>query len=936
MTTALYHLRSGTLLDERYHIETVIGEGGFGITYLGYNIHQPDEKVAIKEFYWKECVQRDCTVSNTVTVFKETRRSEYEHHKKRFLKEARIIGDFSQEPGIVHIRDYFEENSTAYIVMDYLEGQTLKQYMSSREPLNAEQAFRLLLPLMDALQKVHERKTIHRDISPDNIIINNNGALTLIDFGAARELSLLSNETRSVILKGGYAPMEQYDGRGRLGPWTDVYALCGVLYYCITKHAPDDAFQRMLHDELKCPSELGISIAPALEKILMKGLSLDIDSRYQQIGDLSSAIREFIKETDPKEFLKKRCIHIASAFGILLFLGIAGFSYYQSHLAEFKFHGRKTIPFTFSANEGITDTEYAKDFSSIKEQLHILAGKENYLVESSDNRNASVLIAESVFTSLLADSEHLPVASITDFVNYFISLRGSVSINTIDLHPQDILSVEVKKGEITHVDRATLPVAASGDYYYLEFQVSDAIAEQVRQLSAAEKDLPINVCLNRIKNSSSYTSGSLNLFQVATVYDKTDYKTYMLVGSYEEKAFYELLAYKLTHLPNRTQTAVSHIPPAIWEDVTTSMIAGSYQKNVSNIPDPAVYLQYACSSYDYPMANGEWFNTVSDIKTLMDSLEIPYAFGLSSLCDRYFTLKISAEHFYPEMMDLLKETSVKISDLGGLSVYPAGSVSSDMPVFTESTAPSYHWEYTAQNSYEIENLKSQTTEALQHDRNTLYLTVGSKRYVIASAALREPVTDGTISFTDFYIDDRLEKRILLNYLNTMTTEITHNSDYRLQDLFFTDAAGVPTADYNPDDYRCFKDPYLNEIRQTIAQIDPAITVETLDDEISLDITLPYVPDEHFIEHFTQTAKEIILRCNLTSGYYRNIYFNIAQKYKSAGEDFFLQFSPIDYSCYLSVMMNGTFLENYSRDFQTVMETDSFYKVFADTEKYLQY
>ena len=148
MSTDSYQLKPGTVLDERYRIEKTIGEGGFGITYLGVSLHQGG-KVAIKEFFWKSYMSRDQFGTSQVFLSREEDRKDYEHQMKRFLREARIIREFAGEPGIVQVRDCFEENKTAYIVMEFLEGQTLKQYLSEGKTMEPERAFRLLLPLME-------------------------------------------------------------------------------------------------------------------------------------------------------------------------------------------------------------------------------------------------------------------------------------------------------------------------------------------------------------------------------------------------------------------------------------------------------------------------------------------------------------------------------------------------------------------------------------------------------------------------------------------------------------------------------------------------------------------------------------------------------------------------------------------------------------------
>ena len=278
----LHHIKPGTVLDRKFLVGMAIGEGGFGITYIGRDLNL-DIKVAIKEYYPVGYVNRYNIDTNGVTnITTKNNNDFFETGKEKFLQEARILARFSGEPGIVDVRDFFEENNTVYIAMEYLEGKDLKQYLKEVGCLSPAQTFKLMLPVMQTLTKVHTSGVIHRDISPDNLRLTKNG-IKLMDFGAARDISYQSH---SVILKLGYAPEEQYRSKGRQGPWTDVYALCATMYKCITGITPDESIERAVSDELKTPSALGININPTFEATLMRGLSVFQQDRYQSIDEL--------------------------------------------------------------------------------------------------------------------------------------------------------------------------------------------------------------------------------------------------------------------------------------------------------------------------------------------------------------------------------------------------------------------------------------------------------------------------------------------------------------------------------------------------------------------------------------------------------------------------------------------------------------------------
>ena len=192
---------------------------------------------------------------------------------------------FSKDKGIVKALDFFEINNTAYIVMEYLEGVTLKQYLRENKRIAAEDLVELLVPLIEALDEIHSQGLIHRDISPDNIMVLPDGRIKLMDFGAARDYTEFGEKSLSIVLKPGYAPPEQYQTHGVQGPWTDIYALCATMYKCITGENPPDAIERVMDDHLKKISAFGIPVLPQIEEAIIKGMSVAAKDRYQNVGD---------------------------------------------------------------------------------------------------------------------------------------------------------------------------------------------------------------------------------------------------------------------------------------------------------------------------------------------------------------------------------------------------------------------------------------------------------------------------------------------------------------------------------------------------------------------------------------------------------------------------------------------------------------------------
>lgn len=282
-----HHLQFGTRLHERYLIGHALGEGGFGITYIGWD-ELLQMRVAIKEYYPNGFSNRNHQISDHVVLTRKGSELDLEAEMQRFLHEAQRLAKFSSESGIVSVRDYFRANGTAYIVMEYLDGITLMELLNKEGKIPANQLFSMLDPVLHALELVHKEGLIHRDISPDNIMVPHNRQPKLLDFGAAREVS--GNHSLSVVLKPGYAPAEQYRTKGQQGPWTDIYALCATMYKCLTGITPDASLDRIYEDSLLKPSELGIDITPQQEAAILKGLSVKEGARFQSISQLRTAL----------------------------------------------------------------------------------------------------------------------------------------------------------------------------------------------------------------------------------------------------------------------------------------------------------------------------------------------------------------------------------------------------------------------------------------------------------------------------------------------------------------------------------------------------------------------------------------------------------------------------------------------------------------------
>lgn len=282
------HLEPGTEIANRYIIGKSLGQGGFGITYIAWD-NKIQKTVTIKEFFPNALSTRG-SGEVSVSCFNDRAEAHFKEGMKKMLDEGRRLSKFTDNENIVDVYDFFEENNTSYIVMEYLSGKDLKQFLEEKGgKLDPEEAVKIILPILNALSDMHKAQLIHRDVAPDNIFLCDNGKIKLLDFGSAR-LAVDENEkSLSIMLKHGFAPKEQYSSRSNQGPWTDVYAVCATLYKMITGEVPPDSIDRK-SDSLKPLSAFGINGYAALEEVITKGLEVEAEDRYQDVKTLKKEL----------------------------------------------------------------------------------------------------------------------------------------------------------------------------------------------------------------------------------------------------------------------------------------------------------------------------------------------------------------------------------------------------------------------------------------------------------------------------------------------------------------------------------------------------------------------------------------------------------------------------------------------------------------------
>lgn len=273
------HILPGTVLAERYIIGRVLGFGSFGVTYLSYDTVLK-KKVAIKEYFPGEFSTR-VPKQVRLTIYSGDKEEQFAAGKAQFIDEARRLAKVQNVPEVVRVYDCFEENQTAYIVMEYLEGETLNHKLEREGTMSVEQALPIIFDVLHALRAVHAVDILHRDIAPDNIFITKDNKIKVMDFGSARFATTTHSRSITVLIKSGYSPEEQYRSNGDQGTWTDVYATAAMFYKMLTGVTPEDALERAAKDTVKAPSKLGVKIGPNTEIALLNAMNVKIEDRTQ-------------------------------------------------------------------------------------------------------------------------------------------------------------------------------------------------------------------------------------------------------------------------------------------------------------------------------------------------------------------------------------------------------------------------------------------------------------------------------------------------------------------------------------------------------------------------------------------------------------------------------------------------------------------------------
>ncbi len=965
-----HRLKPGTVLSERYLIGNAIGQGGFGITYIGRD-QKLQMRVAVKEYYPNGYTNRNSEVSARLTIVDKAQRDFIEAGKQKFLKEARSLAEFHDNPGVVDVRDYFEENDTAYIVMEYLDGEDLRTHLK-KSLFSADEIFRRMDPVMESLERIHEAGIIHRDISPDNIMMLKNGSLKLMDFGAARQADDSGQQSRSVVLKAGYAPEEQYRPRGIQGPWTDIYALCGTIYKCITGITPPDALDRYHHDEIRWPSEMGFTITPTQEAVLKKGMAINREDRFPNVRELRKALerdkkrsgnlevsdseedectvawKHGSKDTGSQEKESSVNFESGSAAGLSnkkkVFLALLSLAAVVVLIMAFAAWNRKSattgqleetsgesgnidakdagsveesvgtvnrLHISLTPDSAMSLKEYNAALEIIRGRLDILAGEGNYEMISGIDR-IDLQIPEAAFLGV--DREKVLRCYISRAMRLY-AFNAEDNREKILLERSDLDEVSLLTGSVEGVDASEYGME-SETYPYLKIVLTDTCAQTYQEEIESWGDQL------RFGQDMATTSG----WYYHDTFPEGDGKTFYIINSDAQGAFDELLVYNLTHdsLTSNFSYSIDVNDLVDWEDPEDASICGKNQQNFAQISGKTITITYSMGSGE--LSQGNRLDLEAALKSRLDTLGQPYAVGvLEDDTESMLAVTTEVGHMGNLIMEMIGAKTSQVYVVSGFE---------HLAVWQGSESDTFVWE-SGEDNLRTGRLKLSTTsrnelaEILENPEDPVFLTLDDMPYLKGHAELTE---DGGAVVFDQVLDEDW-------------TALTGDYEWFLN-LWQEVISGTPMPfsctvrnwQMNPDeageyataaDFRFSYREAVTEISGRIHEVFQTANVWENGGKIYVLLDLPV--DDELPEQALSLVKEIYENSGFADSVFSELMCYLVTENEDVRERARIYFDKAYYAGKLQsgcTIANGR-LEEYKEEFRKRMEEDSF---LAEIEK----
>lgn len=752
-------LAQGAILDSRYEIIRILDRDNFCTSYLAVN-RRVGRNVVIKELLQE------------IAAFSE--------RKQDFMKAARIMGDFGGEQGLAGVTDYFEENGTAYVVVNDSTGDTLAEYARNHEKISPEDFMKRLLPVIRSLGKLHKANIIYRYICPENIIVTESDALKLKGFTEemyADEESLISvsEGTFDESMLHPYFAWEQFEAPDKTGPWTDVYGLCMLVCEYLTGEVPPGALERILFDSWESRDLSGAGISPELEKILKKGMKVNPEERYQSMEELQGALEAWLPAPQKKRRISKKAVAAGILVCLTAGLAAAGRMYYKNNEEKFKFRGIKTETTVVLLDEDITAREYYDAMELIRKKMDAFAGDGNYVIRTKENQ------MEIIAPLSLYGGESVDMVMSRDIFLPLVFHMWTGS-GGVALERADIVSLKQKMAQ-----NQSEGVQEPESFIYWELKITDEAADKLEKALEKAGGYEMENCWYELEMKYMDYSKYYNYFEVSE-----DRKTCYLHTAYdlpEELKEFETACSRQTY-------EIFYEIPVEWEE--KSIIKGENQCSVKEISEPSISVEYEYYQDD-EMVNqrGYWYHTIYEYKRFLDILQIPYAFGVSPDDRRRIIVKAAQKDFpipyalltgsyYLEMYDE-EGDYISYFTTDTLDIYKNKDGTYSLKLITESK----------------EYLKKSVKEHLKQGRTKVFLTLkeyGSpgEECAIAECELDESMTAGEIVFTKSLLNDggafTEEDLPFLNLLKEKEENYSSYDRYYVRNIQYSSAGYVVDAE----------------------------------------------------------------------------------------------------------------------------------------------
>ena len=879
-------LPEGTKLKNQYIIRRVLGEGGFGITYEAQN-ELVDRRVAIKELFIRDMMERN-ELSPQVKLISDEDSEQFAACRRAFLNEARAVGRYSKNRSVVDVTDYFEENGTAYIVMEYLEGDPLGGYLDKWGNFGIREAFTRFLPIMQALEALHRDKVIHRDISPDNLCVLSDDTIVLMDFGAARSFGKSSRMSR--IVKDGFTPVEQYTETGSQGPWTDIYSLCATIYFSITGVVPYSSVSRMLYDELLPPSKISADIIKdekdaALEKILMKGLSVNPEDRYHDLSGMISEIRAAIPETEKsgetvksndskaKASRKKLIASIvcAAAATAVVIVCLFAFVFKGNGNTVMEYDPQTMYRVTLTAPDEMSARGFNEAAELIEQKLAIISPDEPWSMKV-DGYTVEIIVMQDV----LCGEQPLDFfrAFITRATNYYLADNSEITYTS---------NIELPREAIESVTKREEEADDGSTYWYLEAVLADDYAaENAQTLKEWKENLILAEDLDM--NSSVYYYADVEL-----AHGERTLNIRLADRCRGIEEFADLQLFNMTHEPYECAFNINVETETAWEEPGEG--TDGLQCTRDALTGDLVEFDYTVSE---DFSEGDLLDINNALRKRLDTLGAPYAVGTveSTGLDQEEKYRIAAglSNINEQIAQLLCDSTHSyyfITESGRMNACEGSLYGWDVRI-TENTDGTYCLCFEVSADDNIEKLKNLTENATEGSPLTVYLTASDYSgdgIPLLYTEITEPAADGVISFDRIYDAEKSavtdETLWYLNFIkevwdgDEMPTGLSYSSlqfyPQQADETLSAEDFGIVTAGIKDEE----------DIQEAVSGILPDAGVSIHNRYIYVSLGLDV--GETFVDDSISYIKQIYDATAFEKGYFSSMLFYLTDENNSEGE-----------------------------------------------------